>query len=790
MQSATRKQRMVAFLVVWTFLCTIWRSSYGTMDIAESSSRRTTATDLAATMLVSVGIIGSIVAIVLGDKDSKSHTQKSETQGTITATDVFFTEPGTKSLVLQNSADGVSSVTSIAVDNDTNVVLGDTSDCRSIAAGGSCSVNLTTTQNSYGRSIVTITYNGLKTTTATVTIEPITLQLYKASEDNALDIKQTSSEIILPITTHDSPDNSTCPWVEPYTYKTVTYYYKNISKFNWQKPSISWQTMFDSPCNTDTQDESYVAISNNSCASRSTVAPGDSCRFSLKVKYNHPGDWGIIKTTGSNISNTQLLNVLAGGGLSIAINTDAKAYHLGYRSVKITNTITPTTGQTYGNMYITGITAETNLASAKNNSSLLKYCAPDAADCDYKTDCNIDVTGASISLYPNGSSAGTNSCLVWFKANSKDDQGEDLALQSATGTIKVTVNGNKVTQEKKITPFSDYEKDCAFTVSYNKSLYAGANKHDGTSWSQVGTDTPMRVYSFVTVKSDLYAGGDFNNSGSNNIAKWDGANWSSLGSGLNGAVHALTSIDSELYAGGVFTGTSDNTVTGLKSIAKWDGSKWLSLGSGLNGEVYALTSIGSELYVGGDFTGTSGGVVTELKSIAKWDSLKWSSLGSGLNGKVYALTSIGYELYAGGYFTGTSDSTVTEFNNIVKWEGLKWSSLGSGLNNKVLVLASIGTQLYAGGDFTAINGGDTVLQHMAKWDTNNPNWSALGSGLEESVHSLTNNGSDIYAKEASNCIKYWHNNDWATLEADCPSSVLQNKALIIAPSLMITDYSP
>ena len=133
------------------------------------------------------------------------------------------------------------------------------------------------------------------------------------------------------------------------------------------------------------------------------------------------------------------------------MNLTASDNHLGYQSVRITNTIVPDgSSPSYGNICIDSITTPTgSLDLLQGPDPLAKYCAKGDLDCDYQTDCNMSSSPCISSTSPYSSLApasGTNyaSCLVWFKANSEKDDGTDLNLQntsSTTSTIEVAVGG-------------------------------------------------------------------------------------------------------------------------------------------------------------------------------------------------------------------------------------------------------------------------------------------------------------------------------------------------------------
>jgi hypothetical protein len=170
------------------------------------------------------------------------------------------------------------------------------------------------------------------------------------------------------------------------------------------------------------------------------------------------------------------------------------------------------------------------------------------------------------------------------------------------------------------------------------------------------------VNAIAVMGSDVYVGGNFWLSGSNNVFNnvYNGGipdsgntnfqyitnitrfnpstcTFYHLGSNdLNGPVFALASIGNRLFAGGTFTNAGGNP--NANYIAEWDGTTWTNVGTGVGGlnsvgnpgAVYALAACGSNLYVGGDFT-TAGGN-TNANGIAKWDGKQWTTLQGGLIG--------------------------------------------------------------------------------------------------------------------------------------------------------------
>ena len=308
------------------------------------------------------------------------------------------------------------------------------------------------------------------------------------------------------------------------------------------------------------------------------------------------------------------------------------------------------------------------------------------------------------------------------------------------------------------------------------SAAANIAKWSGGGWSALGPGmgywlpTPPNggspFVSSLTVSGDaFFAGGVFTTAGTNPanaVARWNGTNWSALGSGMGGSpfpiVYALAASGSHLYAGGYFTSAGGATAT---NIAKWDGSGWSAFGSGANNTVRALAASARDIYAAGQFSSVGG---TNANCVAKWNGTNWSPLGTGLNNEVDALCFSGSNLYAGGIFTSAGGSPA---NRVARWDGHGWSALGSGVDSAVYALAASSDYLYAGGYFT--NAGGTEAHRVAKWDGNS--WSALGSGVNFFVRALATSGSELYAAgnfttaggEVANSIARWDGTNWSAL---------------------------
>lgn len=588
---------------------------------------------------------------------------------------------------------------------------------------------------------------------------------------------------------------------------TQTFVYKNVSGVDWLSPSVSWQTMFDDidPGANPTGSEYYVALTNNTCNSVSSISPGGSCSFNLVTYFNHPGDWGIIKATGDNLSGgTQYKNVLAGSGLEITINFDSAMYHLGYRSIKLTNTIPD------GNMHIRSIAIGENLAPATD--PLVKYCPPGDTDCAYKTDCTISPTRV-ISLAPNAS------CLVWLKAKSKKtDNTTDIDLQTipaTTGRIKIMVDAEKQIQGGTWVDISNYEKDLIFKTTYNKSLYAGGKfylsvpegfanhitRWDGTRWyflEPYGASYDRPVFAITKMNGDLYMDGYFYFMGNlvpgtSHVAKWDGTNWSGLGGGVNNdgySIYARDVMDNILYVGGWFS--SAGGIPGTDKIAAWNDKTltWTPFGTGMNNTVYAMSYLNGDVYAGGVFTIAGG---NPINFIAKWNAIDgWTALGSptSINSAVGVITNINNILYVGGHFTDAGGNLNADY--IAKWDGSSWAEVGAGLTGYVSAITKVGTSIYVTGGFTNV-GGNPNASYIIQWD--GTSWLPLSSGTDYIANTLTSLNNDLYVAGtfgragsiAATNIAQWNtiSSSWSALGDGIPGPVY---SIVIAPALDVTDY--
>ncbi|HAS81706.1 MAG TPA: hypothetical protein DCS43_03265, partial [Verrucomicrobia bacterium] len=169
--------------------------------------------------------------------------------------------------------------------------------------------------------------------------------------------------------------------------------------------------------------------------------------------------------------------------------------------------------------------------------------------------------------------------------------------------------------------------------------------------------------------SNLFAGGIFVRMGENGdyarrVAHYNGGVWSSLGVGLGGddfgqtAVEALAYDGINLYAGGDFINSGSSNIYYL---AKWNGSAWSQVGGGMGGVVKSLVYTNGNLYVGGRFNRAG---TNFFPYVAMWNGSVWTNFGEGPNGEVNKLLVLGTNIYAGGEF---SEADGMPANNIAKW---------------------------------------------------------------------------------------------------------------------------
>ena len=127
------------------------------------------------------------------------------------------------------------------------------------------------------------------------------------------------------------------------------------------------------------------------------------------------------------------------------------------------------------------------------------------------------------------------------------------------------------------------------------NLYAGigmqAKQWDGATWSNLGASfSPLAVLAIYPYDNTVVAGT------ASDVYILEGGSWNLLGGGLGGAVYSFTSILTDLYVGGNFTG----------GVRKYSAGTWYELEEGVNNLITDMVVIGANLYVSGSFT-TAGG---------------------------------------------------------------------------------------------------------------------------------------------------------------------------------------
>lgn len=172
------------------------------------------------------------------------------------------------------------------------------------------------------------------------------------------------------------------------------------------------------------------------------------------------------------------------------------------------------------------------------------------------------------------------------------------------------------------------------------------------------------ILSSVEHDGELYISGWFtrDNGGVslNGVAKWNGSEWEPVGEGFTlgetgiASINVLSSINGELYAGGNFTQSGSNEVN---MIAKWNGTEWQNIGQGFNSGVNAIKEYNGNIYAGGLFTESGGETVSR---IAMWDGTEWVEVVRGLNNTVQSLAVWDGNLVAGGSFTAEPDMPVDQ----------------------------------------------------------------------------------------------------------------------------------
>ena len=308
---------------------------------------------------------------------------------------------------------------------------------------------------------------------------------------------------------------------------------------------------------------------------------------------------------------------------------------------------------------------------------------------------------------------------------------------------------------------------------------------DGEDWHAVGpgigrTEGSLLiayVYSLATDGTDIYAGGQFTNSGSlsitSSVVRWDGSAWREVGN-LRGLPAYLGFVDGMLYAAGALGVPGDTNTYG---IARWNGSSWDTLGSTISGcvgrfcvpAVFNLRFESGAIYAVGAFTNIGG---VAANSAAKWAPVLlgsgWEAMGGGFTGTNVLVTGMAMyngQLHVSGTFQNADGTTA---QNMAVWNGTGWTPF-SGANDEVRRILTDGTYLYAIGDFTTIGG--TTARRAARW--NGSTWEPLAEGITSGMFDAVLNGSEllvsgsfINAGSASvSGVARWDGTEWSALNA-------------------------
>jgi len=145
-----------------------------------------------------------------------------------------------------------------------------------------------------------------------------------------------------------------------------------------------------------------------------------------------------------------------------------------------------------------------------------------------------------------------------------------------------------------------------------------------------GTDQfgqTTRIYDMTVFDNKLVVAGKMD--AFNNIAFYENNQWNPMGTGLTGGnPRCLQVYNGELYAGGNFTQSGSNDI---KYIAKWSGSQWVQVGQGVSETtnpsqtVSALALHNNKLYAGGSFL-PNPDTQSASPYLAAWNGSTWESV--------------------------------------------------------------------------------------------------------------------------------------------------------------------
>ncbi|MBU0744718.1 MAG: hypothetical protein KKE11_05055 [Gammaproteobacteria bacterium] len=623
-----------------------------------------------------LGIIGAAIAsLVKHDSDATIPPEDVE----IKVDDVFFTAPdiaGQQELKITNSYARAVSINEISFNGGAadDLVIVVENNCSSIPANSTCSIILKATSKAYDGSVdIYYDYDNNKKKTAPINVTGTILELY-----------ESTTKLDGTIIAAGEGDTKTFTW-------------KNNGLFHWQNRDMTWKVPFE-------PGGGIVNLNKGTCVKTDenpTIAPGDSCTFTLETQEVELGDYGTLSTTGSNLAVSAYdTNVLLKDGIAVTVNNTSTDYHLGYRSIKIENTTLADT-----------ITLDTVTPSSTAANNKIKYCSPTDTSCYYKTDSNC-ISGGSIA-------AGTN-CEIWFKSQSTNND-----LYVTNDLINVYVKTSWAGGA------SSFDETTYFNAATDQALYAGGTftspgnyiaKWNGSAWTSLANGTNRYVYTIMAGKgsSDLYIGGIFTSPG-NNVARWNGNSWSAIGTNnINNTVFSFE-YDNKgyLYIGGAFS-------TPGSRIIKCDSNETCSpLKSGGNeitsGTIYSMYFGGGDfIYIGGNFIlpadGQSYVMAYDINSSTTVPFYRMST-GAQPTATIFKITK-----------DPSSNAIATGTDFVGSWvTGPGWVKLGGTWNNNIFSIIKVLSKVFIGGSFT------TTENHVAKYDGS---WLSLSTGTNDSVYSI------------------------------------------------------
>lgn len=131
---------------------------------------------------------------------------------------------------------------------------------------------------------------------------------------------------------------------------------------------------------------------------------------------------------------------------------------------------------------------------------------------------------------------------------------------------------------------------------YNPDMATSTSDSSNSTIDAAGVslNNGAQVLALTMADGVLYAAGAFRTDAFQHIFSVGSGNATDLANrGLNDVVQSLFYLDGELYAGGNFSNTGDNSSTGLSNVATWSTSDktWSALGAGVNGIVYDIVPL-------------------------------------------------------------------------------------------------------------------------------------------------------------------------------------------------------